>query len=265
MIEIEKSRKELINHVKSLNLEDSKAEKKLEHILRVSQNCKEIAKELKLTQEQISLAELIGLLHDIGRFEQYKITDIEELKKFDHGEAGVKLLKENNYIRKYIKDNKYDEIIYTAVYEHNKYELSKNLTKEKELFCKIIKDADKIDLLYEGAYVYWQQPERKKQVEEGKLSPKMLKDFYKNKLADNRNSISQTDQILTFTSFVFDLNFDFSLKTLKENGNVTKMIEKFDYQDLETKEEMKKVKKFVNIYLETNILRKDKVNWAKNY
>ena len=119
------------------------------------------------------------------------------------------------------------------------------------LFCKIIKDADKIDLLYEGAYIYWQEPERKKQIEEGKLSNKMLKDFYEYKLADKRNSISETDQILTFASFVFDINFDFSIETLKENGNVIKMIEKFDYQNLETKEEMQKVKEFLNTYLKT--------------
>lgn len=251
MIEIEKAKKQLINHVESLNLKNSKVKNKIEHIFRVSENCEKIAQKLELSQEEINLAQLIGLLHDIGRFQQYKITDKNELKKFDHGEAGVKLLKENNYIRKYIKDNKYDEIIYTAVYEHNKYELSKQLTKEKKLFCKIIKDADKIDLLYEGAYIYWQEPERKKQIEEGKLSNKMLKDFYEYKLADKRNSISETDQILTFASFVFDINFDFSIKTLKENGNAIKMIEKFDYQNLETKEEMQKVKEFLNTYLET--------------
>ncbi len=251
MIEIEKAKKQLINYVESLNLKNSKVENKLEHIFRVSENCEKIAQKLELSQEEINLAQLIGLLHDIGRFQQYKITNKKELRKFDHGEAGVKLLKENNYIRKYIEDNKYDEIIYTAVYEHNKYELSKLLTKEKKLFCKIIKDADKIDLLYEGAYIYWQEPERKKQIEEGKLSNKMLKDFYEYKLADKRNSISETDQILTFASFVFDINFDFSIETLKENGNVIKMIEKFDYQNLETKEEMKKVKEFLNTYLKT--------------
>ncbi len=250
MIEIEKAKKELISHVQKLNLKDGKVEKKLEHILRVSKNCQKIAQKLELSQEEINLAKLIGLLHDIGRFEQYKITEPKELAKFDHGKAGVKILKEDNYIRKYMEDSKYDEIIYTAVYEHNKYELSKGLTKEQELFCKIIKDADKIDLLYEGAYVYWQEPNRKKQIEEGKLSPKMLKDFYQYKLADNRNSISKTDQILTFTSFVFDLNFKFCLEILRKNNNVTKMIEKFDYQDLETKEEMQKVNKFVNKYLE---------------
>ena len=251
MIEIEKAKKQLINYVESLNLKNSKVKNKLEHIFRVSENCEKIAQKLELSQEEINLAQLIGLLHDIGRFQQYKITDKKELRKFDHGEAGVKLLKENNYIRKYIEDNKYDEIIYTAVYEHNKYELSKLLTKEKKLFCKIIKDADKIDLLYEGAYIYWQEPERKKQIEEGKLSNKMLKDFYEYKLADKRNSISETDQILTFASFVFDINFDFSIETLKENGNVIKMIEKFDYQNLETKEEMQKVKEFLNTYLKT--------------
>ena len=93
--------------------------------------------------------------------------------------------------------------------------MSSGLTKEQELFCKIIKDADKLDLIYEAVSIYWQTPEAIKKIEEGELSEKMLKDFYEYKLADNRNRISETDQILRFTSFIFDINFTYNFKVLK--------------------------------------------------
>lgn len=253
MIDIENAKKELVKHVNELPINNQRVQMKVGHIIRVAENCKKLATNLKLTEEQIQLAELIGLFHDIGRFEQYKIADKNKKEKFDHGEAGVEVLKKDNYIRKYIEEDTYDDIIYTAVYQHNKYQLSEGLSQEKELFCKIIRDADKLDLIYEGAVIYWEEPQRMKQVEEGRLSKKMLEDVYQTRLADGRNKISETDQILRFASYVFDVNFSYSFKVLKENNYVSKMIDKFHYQIPETKEQMMKVKEIVNEY----IARKD--------
>lgn len=256
MIDIPNAKQELVNHVHKLKIENPRVEMKIEHIMRVAENCKKIATDLKLTGEEIQLAELIGLLHDIGRFEQYRIFNkhtssitLDNNKKFDHGEAGVEVLKKDNYIRKYIEENIYDDIIYTAIYEHNKYELPKNLSKETDLFCKIIKDADKLDIFYEAICVYWQDSKKIQEVEEGKLSEKMLENFYDYKLADNRNRISEADQILRFTSFIFDMNFPYSFEVLKENDFINKMIDRFHYQVPETKIEMMKVKKMANEYI----------------
>ena len=43
---------------------------KVIHTYHVADNAREIAKKLNLSKEDIELAELIGLLHDIGRFEE---------------------------------------------------------------------------------------------------------------------------------------------------------------------------------------------------
>lgn len=256
MIDIQKAKQELVNHVYRIGIDNPRVEIKVEHTMRVAENCKKIANSLALTEEQTQLAELIGILHDIGRFEQYKIfnknTETDNMKKFDHGEAGVEVLKKDNYIRKYIEKNIYDDIIYTAVYEHNKYKLSTNLSKETELFCKIIKDADKLDLFYEAVYAYWQDAKRIQEVEEGKLSEKMLENFYEHKLADSRNKASETDQILRFTSFIFDINFPYSFEVLKENNFISKMIDRFHYQVPETEDKMMKVKKIANEYIKTH-------------
>lgn len=257
MIEIEKAKQELKKYVEEQEINHPRSPRKLEHIMRVATISKDLAKDLQLTEEQIKLAELIGILHDIGRFKQYQIFDqnvnsivLDTTQKFNHGEEGVAILKKDNYIRKYIQEDKYDDIIYTAVYEHNRYELTPKLTREQELFCKIIKDADKLDLMYEAISIYWQEPKEIQEIETGKLSKKMLADFYQHKLADNRNRISRTDQILRFVSFIFDMNFPYSFRILKEKNYISHMIERFDYQLLETKTEMEKVKEVANQRLE---------------
>jgi len=256
MIDIEEAQIEFMNHIDSLKLDNPRVEIKRWHTMRVAENCKKIAIELGLQEEQIELAELIGILHDIGRFEQYQIFDkntnlktLDVTKKFDHGREGVKVLKKDDYIRKYIKDDKYDQIIYTAILEHNQYELSDGLSKEEELFSKIIKDADKLDLMYEGVEVYWKTPEWIEKIEEGKLSEKILESFYEQKLADNRNRKDEIDQILKIASFVYDINFKCSYEIIKENNYITKMIDRFNFKFTETKDELEKVKNIANEYI----------------
>ena len=72
-IDILKAKKVFKEYVKNYNPEDGKIKIKISHIERVSQIARKLAEDLKLNQEDIELAELIGLLHDIGRFEQIKI------------------------------------------------------------------------------------------------------------------------------------------------------------------------------------------------
>ena len=256
MIDIEKSKKELINYVDMIEIDTSEIERKIYHTFRVMNNCKKIANMLRLPNEQINLAQLIGLLHDIGRFEQYKIYNksvgIESSNKdikFDHGKVGVEILKKDNYIRKYIEDDQYDKIIFTAICEHNKYEISKGLSKEEELFCKIIKDADKLDIFYESVYIFWQKKNQIKEIESGKLSSKMLQDFYNYKLSNKQNEVNKIDEILKIASFIYDINFKCSFEILKENNNINKMIDRFDYKLPQTKQDMEKIKEIVNKYV----------------
>jgi len=84
MIDIEKAKKVFDEYTKNYDINDGKVALKVAHILRVSELSRKIAISLNLSQEDIQLAELIGLLHDIGRFEQIKRynTFIDNKKDF---------------------------------------------------------------------------------------------------------------------------------------------------------------------------------------
>ena len=110
-------------------------------------NCKRLANYLNLSEDDTNLAIAIGYFHDIGRFEQIKIANTfsDKESKINHSEMSVKVLFENNYIRKFIKDSSYDQIIKLAILSHNKssYDIGFDKLSEKEtLFTKIIRDAD---------------------------------------------------------------------------------------------------------------------------
>ncbi len=118
-------------------------ELKIVHTYHVAENSKKIAQELNLSKEDIELAELIGILHDIGRFEELKITKELNSVNFNHAGHGSKMLFEKGMIRKFIEDSQYDNIIKKAIENHSRLELEENLDERTLLHSKIIRDADK--------------------------------------------------------------------------------------------------------------------------
>ena len=174
MINIDKCEKEFLKFTEKFNLEDEKIKRKQEHSLRVMEKSEKIAKALNLNKEQIEIAKLIGLIHDIGKFEQYNRnnTYLNEML-LDHAKLGVDLLKKDDYIKKYIDDNHYIPIIYKAIENHNKYKIEDNLNDEEILFSKIVRDADKLDILYEAVEIFWNSDKEKESVENSKISVKI--------------------------------------------------------------------------------------------
>ena len=122
MIDIENVRKVFKEYVGGYNLNDGKILLKYNHILRVAEIAKKIATDLKLSEEDILLAELIGIFHDIGRFEQIKrFNTYIDKDSINHGEYGVKVLFEDGLIEKFNIDEKYYKTIKLAVLNHNRY------------------------------------------------------------------------------------------------------------------------------------------------
>ena len=118
---------------------------KINHTFRVEKLCERIAISENLNKEDVELAKLIGLLHDIGRFEQWRIyKDDFDPKTVDHAKYGVEVLKENNFIKKFTNNN--PDTLYKAIKYHNKYKVPKTLSDRNKLFANIIRDADKIDI-----------------------------------------------------------------------------------------------------------------------
>ena len=154
MIDIINAKKEFKNYVANYNPEHPRVALKISHILRVAENCKVIAESLKLSEEEIKLAELLGIFHDLGRFEQVRIADTfsDRDSKINHAEQSVKVLFEDGLIRKFIEDDKYDDLIKKAVYNHNRADIETGLTEKELLFAKIIRDADKLDIFYSTSF-----------------------------------------------------------------------------------------------------------------
>ena len=253
IINIEEAKQEFFNYANNYNTKDSNIDRKIGHSIRVMELSKKIATNLNLTKEQIDLATLIGLLHDIGRFEQYTIEhNYRELGKIDHGKLGVEILKKDEYIRKYIKTDKFDNIIFKAILNHNQYGLEKNLSEEELLFCKLIKDSDKLDIFYEVVnLLFWHGD--KHEVEKGTITPIVYETFmYDKRLIENKMKQNQTDRLVSIISFIYDINYTESFKILKQEDYLKRIIETFNFEDKKTRKQMEEIQKIADDYIVKN-------------
>ena len=123
---------------------------KVEHTFRVAGNCERIAESLGMQGEDRTFAWFLGLLHDIGRFEQVRRfgTFIDSVS-VDHAEFGADLLFRENLIGEFIGEGFPEEdkvLLETAIRQHNKLTLPESLDERTGCFCDLIRDADKADI-----------------------------------------------------------------------------------------------------------------------
>lgn len=254
MIDFIKAKKSFKEYLKNYDLNDGNIKLKVKHTYEVVKQSEYISKGLGLDQENIELAKLIGLLHDIGRFEQVKRTnDFSDNSEIEHAEFGVKVLFEENLIRNFIENDNYDNIIKKAIYNHNKYKIEDNLDKKELLHCKIIRDADKLDNfrvketedfknIFPGKY----NPET---INYETISPKVYEDFMNHKSIKLADRKTQIDFWVCVIAFIFDLNFEISKKYLKENNYIDILVDRIEYKNKETKEKMEQIRKCAKEFL----------------
>ena len=254
MIDREKALKTFNTYVSKYNPEDEKIKLKIEHIQRVAKNANDIAENLKLSKEDIDLAWLIGLLHDIGRFEQVRLYHtFNDGKSVNHAEIGVKILFEDGLIREFIEDKQYYEIIKIAILNHNRPAIETGLTERQLLHSKIIRDADKIDNFrvkqddkFEDMFpkIY-----NKETINYEVVSQKVYEEFMKHKCIKLEDRKTIIDYWVCVIAFIFDLNFDISLKYVQENNYIDILVDRIEYKNDDTKQKMEDIRKCAKEYI----------------
>lgn len=231
---------------------------KVIHSKQVSYYAKKLAKKLNLSYEDIKLAELIGLLHDIGRFEEINFFKQFDSVRFDHASYGVKMLFQKSLIRNFIVDDSYDEIIKTAILNHSRIDIPKNLDKRILIHTKILRDSDKLDnfrvkrceeipLIFPGLV------RKREDIENSLLSNEVYESVKNQKCVDIKDRKTPLDYWVCVLAFVFDLNFKQSYEMIQKNQDIDYLIERFQYKNKEVKVKMQEIKRILNFYIEDKI------------
>lgn len=274
------NRKNVINafaeYVRNYDPSDEKIKLKIDHTYRVAGLCQRIAESLGLSEPDVDIAWLLGMLHDIGRFEQIRrFGTFNDAQSVDHAEFGADLLFKEGLIRKFaegyyeecelarsgneeaeqiIKNNEHHNkdtgLLEMAIRQHNKYRVKEDLTERQRMFCDILRDADKVDIFKVNADIPMEiiYDVTTEELKNGVITKEVLESFYKKETVLKSVRRSAVDHIVGHISLLFKLVYKESYRQAKEQGYVYKLLD-FKSDVPEVNAEFDDMRKYVDEFL----------------
>ena len=205
---------------------------KVDHTLRVAVLCERIARSEGLCAHDVDLAWLLGLLHDIGRFEQVRRYDtFNDAASVSHAALGASLLFEpwkgqEPLVRAFTLEESDDELIRTAVASHSDFRLPGDLDKRTKTLCEVLRDADKVDIIkvncvcpIEDIYGVSEA-----QMRASRVSPACVEYFYRHSCLPRGVRSHPADIMLGHICFAWEIVFEESRAILREQGHLSQML-----------------------------------------
>ncbi len=239
-------------YVDSYDSRDEKVRLKIEHTYRVSELCEDIACSLHLREEECSLAWLIGMLHDIGRFEQLRqYGTFADAKSIDHAMYGAEILFGQGKIRDYLDDEREDGLIKEAVANHSAYRLPEGLDERTKMFCQILRDGDKIDILKVNVEFPLEEIYNvsTRELRTAEVSKEVMEAFKEGHAVLRSLKRTPADHVVGHISLVYELVYPRSLVLVMEQGYVRQLMD-FYSENQKTQEQFRQIRERMNAYLQ---------------
>lgn len=237
---------------------------KVEHSKRVAGLCERIAESNGLKQDDLDLAWTIGLLHDMGRFEQLRRWGtFSDARSTNHAKLGAEVLfsqpagmlpfevapespcgqvaRRNPGIalfaglapgkvrmRDFVEGSKEDQLIRAAIATHSDYRLPDDLPDRTRRFCNIVRDADKLDILHTISLsdVDTILGVSLDALRQSRLSSSVLEAFAERRCVKRNDRVFPADYVVGFLCFAFELTYAESRKILVEQGEIFEIAKK---------------------------------------
>lgn len=239
----------------------TKIKLKIDHTYRVADISERIANSLDLATEDVELAWLIGMLHDIGRFEQVRrYNTFSDADSIDHAIFGAQLLFDEGLIEKFLGDDVLStlveedlrklSLIKIAISNHSAYRIADNLSQEEKLFCNIIRDADKIDILKVNSDLPLEEIYNvsTSKLKSDPVTPKVLEAFYEEHAVLRKYKETSVDNVVGHISLVYELVYAKSYEILMEQGYIYKLMD-FESDNPDTNKTFEGIRKYMGDFL----------------
>lgn len=198
---------------------------KLTHSIRVSRICAEIGGNLGLKGGSLRLAYIIGLLHDVARFDQLiRYGTFVDRVSADHGAWGADILREIPLVGDLAA--RVRDILIHAVRHHNAAAIPQRDDPDRTFYLKLVRDADKLDI-FRLLTEIWLRPGGEEPASEAlqlqdapEVAAPIEAAIEANCIAPMAAVKTRVDLLLVRLAWVFDLHFDLTIKLLAHQGSV---------------------------------------------
>lgn len=225
---------------------------KEEHTLRVVEHGSEIGRWLALSPEQLKLAEIATLLHDIGRFKQYQTYGtFNDGLSVNHAELGLEILEESTILTVAGLSAEQQILVKQAVLYHNRRNLPDDIEADCSLLSKITRDADKLDIfsMLVTDNKENQIPQPPELTCASNYSAHIIQELLEGHLITPKDIKTSADLMLFRLSWIYDLNFSYSFSYLLQRQYIEKLIGKLPDTD-----EIQDVYRYIRKYAEEHAI-----------
>ena len=207
---------------------DSTIRLKEKHTEHVCRNMILLGNALDLSDQDMMLAETMGLFHDIGRFRQYAVYGtFKDRESENHALLGLRELAMHDVLSNFTRNEK--KWIAKAIAFHNALEIPAGENGKTLLFIRLLRDADKLDIWRVFIEYYKERHKQPNSVVEIGLpddpffSPKVVAALNEDRFVRMQDLRTSNDFKLLLISWVFDLNFDYSFQLVKDRNYIGKI------------------------------------------
>ena len=235
------------------NSSDPKIKLKIDHTYRVAGLCDRIGRSIGLSGEELDLAWMCGLLHDIGRFEQIRrYHTFSDADSGDHAQLSCEILfGEEGRIRSFLSENRWDRLLQTAVQWHSAYRIPEGLDEKTQMYCNLLRDADKIDILRVNLDTPMEEIYNvtTEELRTSEVTSEVMQAFDGHHAILRSLKKTAVDHAVGHISLVYELVYPESRAIVKEQGYLDRMMD-FPTDNPETKKQFVHIREEMNRFLE---------------
>ena len=198
---------------------------KWSHSFSVSREAGRIARGMNYEPKRILHAEILGLLHDVGRFPQYRdFGTFYDAASVDHGELGWETVSGSRILYSLDEDERL--AILDGIRYHNKKEIPLDIRRSSLGMARLIRDADKLDV-FEVVQRYLEEGRIRELLpripETWEVSGGVLDSLMDSGRASYSQVRSVGDFLLVQLSWIFDLNYPPSFRRVLERSVIERI------------------------------------------
>ena len=241
-------------YVSHYNAQDEKVKLKIDHTYRVAELCDTIARSVNLSEEEVDLAWLCGMLHDIGRFEQIKnYGTFIDADSVDHALYGAQILFDEGKIYDYLKQPS-DEMcsfLRKVIACHSAYRVPEEYDERTRRFADILRDADKIDILKVNIEVPLEEIYNvtTEELMNAEVTKEVMESFSEEHATLRALKKTPVDHVVGHISLVYELVYPVCLQIVKEQGYLDKLMS-FPSKNPKTRKQFEELRAMMCSYID---------------
>ncbi len=199
------------------------------HTERVVDEILLLGSSLGMNTTQLAFLEIIAWLHDIGRFEQYhRYGTFADAESENHASIALRVIEQEDLLKACTQEQA--AIIYRAILNHNLPRVPANEMPAADFYSRVLRDADKLDIWRVAIEVnIFHRIKTEKFPETYDVPDNLFAYFEKGITIPLAEVKSFYDSILFRLSWVYDLNFSYTLSEFRKRHLGEKFISKIPH------------------------------------